>query len=97
MPWDGQSLLFEVDGKHMLADASLSEEVFGPTSLLVRVADVEQLIALARQFRGQLSATSNFPIAYSVAGGDTASALAAGCPVTDCAKSRLLPELSHES
>src|SRR5206468_2267952 len=24
---------------------------------------------------------SNFPLAYSVAGGDTASALAAGCPV----------------
>jgi len=28
-----------------------------------------------------LSTTSNFPFAFSVAGGDTASALAAGCPV----------------
>ena len=26
-------------------------------------------------------AASNFPLAFSVAGGDTASALAAGCPV----------------
>jgi NADP-dependent aldehyde dehydrogenase len=26
-------------------------------------------------------AASNFPFAFSVAGGDTASALAAGCPV----------------
>src|SRR5438876_637043 len=28
-----------------------------------------------------VSAASNFPFAFSVAGGDTASALAAGCPV----------------
>jgi alpha-ketoglutaric semialdehyde dehydrogenase len=54
---DGQSLLFEVDGASMLADPSLSEEVFGPAALLVRVQDAPQLIALARQFRGQLSAT----------------------------------------
>lgn len=56
-PWDGQSVLFEVDGAHMLDDATLSEEVFGPAALLVRVKDVEQLIAIAKQFRGQLSAT----------------------------------------
>ncbi|CAB3768953.1 aldehyde dehydrogenase (NADP(+)) [Paraburkholderia humisilvae] len=55
--WDGQSILFEVDGAHMLEDASLSEEVFGPAALLVRVKDVTQLIALAKKFRGQLSAT----------------------------------------
>ena len=30
---------------------------------------------------------SNFPLAYSVAGGDTASALAAGCPVVVCCSS----------
>jgi NADP-dependent aldehyde dehydrogenase len=41
----------------MLENPSLSEEVFGPAALLVRVKDVEQLIAIARQFRGQLSAT----------------------------------------
>lgn len=55
--WDGQSVLFEVDGAHMLDDATLSEEVFGPAALLVRVKDVEQLVAIAKQFRGQLSAT----------------------------------------
>jgi NADP-dependent aldehyde dehydrogenase len=32
-------------------------EVFGPTALLVRVKDVDQLMGIARQFRGQLSAT----------------------------------------
>ncbi|SAL56527.1 fatty aldehyde dehydrogenase [Caballeronia peredens] len=55
--WDGRPALFEVSGAHMLEEPSLSEEVFGPSALLVRVADVEQLVALARQFRGQLSAT----------------------------------------
>jgi NADP-dependent aldehyde dehydrogenase len=55
--WDGQSVLFEVDGARILDDASLSEEVFGPSALLVRVKDIEQLIAIAKQFRGQLSAT----------------------------------------
>jgi alpha-ketoglutaric semialdehyde dehydrogenase len=54
---DGQSILFEVDGARMLENPSLSEEVFGPAALLVRVKDVEQLIAIARRFRGQLSAT----------------------------------------
>ena len=55
--WDGQSVLFEVDGARVLEDPLLSEEVFGPVALLVRVKDVEQLIAIARQFQGQLSAT----------------------------------------
>ncbi|MFM0114979.1 aldehyde dehydrogenase (NADP(+)) [Paraburkholderia nemoris] len=55
--WDGQSVLFEVDGARVLEDPLLSEEVFGPVALLVRVKDVEQLIAIARQFEGQLSAT----------------------------------------
>lgn len=56
-PWDGQSVLFEVDGAQMLADATLGQEVFGPAALLVRVSDTEQLITLAKQFQGQLSAT----------------------------------------
>jgi NADP-dependent aldehyde dehydrogenase len=55
--WDGQSTLFEVDGVQLLDDATLSQEVFGPAALLVRVKDVEQLITIAKQFRGQLSAT----------------------------------------
>jgi alpha-ketoglutaric semialdehyde dehydrogenase len=55
--WDGESILFEVDGAHMLEEPSLSEEVFGPAALLVRAKDIEQLVAIAKQFRGQLSAT----------------------------------------
>jgi NADP-dependent aldehyde dehydrogenase len=55
--WDAQSMLFEVDGAQLLDDATLSHEVFGPAALLVRVKDVEQLITIAKHFRGQLSAT----------------------------------------
>jgi NADP-dependent aldehyde dehydrogenase len=55
--WDGQSALFEVDGASMLADPTLAEEVFGPAALLVKLSDIDQLFAVARRFRGQLSAT----------------------------------------
>jgi 2,5-dioxopentanoate dehydrogenase len=66
--WNGQSVLFEVDGVRMLDEPSLAEEVFGPAALLVRVADAEQLIALAKRFRGQLSATLQIdPSDYALA------------------------------
>ncbi|CAG9183046.1 aldehyde dehydrogenase (NADP(+)) [Cupriavidus pampae] len=55
--WDGQSFLFEVDGARLLDTPALLDEVFGPSALLVRVRDDEQLLAIARRFRGQLSAT----------------------------------------
>ncbi|MCW2241130.1 aldehyde dehydrogenase (NADP(+)) [Azospirillum canadense] len=53
---DGRAALFEVDGTGFLADSTLSEEVFGPAALLVKVRDEEELIAVAKSFRGQLSA-----------------------------------------
>lgn len=56
-PFDGQASLFEVDGAQMLAQPGLAEEVFGPSALLVKVADETEMVALARSFRGQLSAT----------------------------------------
>ncbi|MCT9931472.1 aldehyde dehydrogenase (NADP(+)) [Planotetraspora sp. A-T 1434] len=55
--WDGQSLLYEVTGEQVLAEPALREEVFGPSILLVRLTDLEQLFQVARAFRGQLSAT----------------------------------------
>lgn len=54
---DGQSVLLEVDGEVFLAQPTLAEEVFGPAALLVRASDEEQLLAIARSMRGQLSAT----------------------------------------
>ncbi|MFC3943659.1 aldehyde dehydrogenase (NADP(+)) [Pseudomonas gingeri NCPPB 3146 = LMG 5327] len=53
---DGQSMLLEVDGEQFLRETALSQEVFGPAALLVRVRDEEQLLAVARSLRGQLSA-----------------------------------------
>ncbi|WP_426570181.1 aldehyde dehydrogenase (NADP(+)) [Streptomyces canus] len=55
--WDGQSLLYEVTGDQLLAEPELREEVFGPAVLLVRLTGPDQLLEVARAFRGQLSAT----------------------------------------
>ncbi|MGW1725838.1 aldehyde dehydrogenase (NADP(+)) [Streptomyces sp. NPDC002306] len=55
--WDGQSLLYEVTGEQVLAEPALRDEVFGPSVLLVRLTDLDQLHEVARAFRGQLSAT----------------------------------------
>ncbi|MDX3761884.1 MULTISPECIES: aldehyde dehydrogenase (NADP(+)) [Streptomyces] len=55
--WEGRSQLLEVDGNRFLASPALAEEVFGPAALLVRLSGIDQLLEVARSFRGQLSAT----------------------------------------
>lgn len=55
--WFGQADLFELGGAAMLAQPKLAEEVFGPSALLVVVSSFEEMIAVAKSFRGQLSAT----------------------------------------
>jgi NADP-dependent aldehyde dehydrogenase len=55
--WEGRARLLEVDGDRFLAEPALAEEVFGPAALLVRLTGIEQLLEVARSFRGQLSAT----------------------------------------
>lgn len=52
----GRSALFEVDGEHFLKESVLAQEIFGPSALLVTVKDEEELLAVARSFKGQLSA-----------------------------------------
>ena len=64
----GRTALFEVDGSAFLAEPALAEEVFGPEALLVKVRDADEMLALARTFRGQLSATMHLEA------GDTALA-----------------------
>lgn len=54
---DGRSGLLEVDGQRFLDEPALADEVFGPAALLVKVRDEAQMLAVARAFRGQLSAT----------------------------------------
>ena len=54
---DALPTLFEISGEQFLADHALSEEVFGPLGLVVRVGSVDEMETLARAFQGQLTAT----------------------------------------
>ncbi len=49
--------LFAVSGDDWLADATLQEEVFGPTGIVVRVRDTDQMREVARTVEGQLTCT----------------------------------------
>ncbi|PTE16451.1 aldehyde dehydrogenase (NADP(+)) [Pseudogemmobacter blasticus] len=49
--------LFQVRGQDWLADHALAEEVFGPLGLIVTARDAEEMLAIARSFPGQLTAT----------------------------------------
>lgn len=49
--------LFETTGDRFLADHALSEEVFGPLGLLVRVKSQEEMESVARTIEGQLTVT----------------------------------------
>lgn len=49
--------LFRSTGDDFLKDQSLEEEVFGPSTLAVNVDDKEQLMRIARQLGGHLTAT----------------------------------------
>ncbi|MBT9387033.1 aldehyde dehydrogenase (NADP(+)) [Pseudooceanicola sp. CBS1P-1] len=49
--------LYEVSSAAFLEDHALTEEVFGPLSLVVRVPEAADMVALAKGFEGQLTAT----------------------------------------
>ena len=49
--------LFRVTAKDWLANHALSEEVFGPLGLIVTVDSTDDMIAVAKSFEGQLTAT----------------------------------------
>jgi NADP-dependent aldehyde dehydrogenase len=49
--------LFVVSGDNWLADGNLHEEVFGPTGVIVRARDVDQMTDIARAIEGQLTCT----------------------------------------
>ncbi|HEX6358824.1 aldehyde dehydrogenase (NADP(+)) [Actinophytocola sp.] len=53
----GQAGLFVTDGDTFLAEPALQEEVFGATSLVVRVRDTAQLEEILDTLEGQLTAT----------------------------------------
>ena len=49
--------VFATDARSFLSDSSLSAEVFGPATLLVKYENQAELLAIARQLEGQLTAT----------------------------------------
>lgn len=49
--------LFETDGATFLGNQSLSDEVFGPLGIVVRVKDVAEMTAIATSLEGQLTCT----------------------------------------
>jgi len=53
----GQPTIATVDGKIFLANPVLHKEVFGPYSLVVRCADMQEMVEVAKHMEGQLTAT----------------------------------------
>ena len=49
--------LFKIDAPGFLSNASLSEEIFGPTTLIVTYESEAELLKLVRSLEGQLTAT----------------------------------------
>ncbi|MGH1565395.1 aldehyde dehydrogenase (NADP(+)) [Mumia sp. DW29H23] len=53
----GTPTLYEVTGGEFLAQPQLQHEMFGPASLVVRVADAGELLSVVASLEGQLTAT----------------------------------------
>lgn len=49
--------LYETTGAHWLNYKELSEEVFGPLGIVVKVTDADQMLAVAKGLQGQLTCT----------------------------------------
>ena len=56
-PHEGRAALFSVTAADWLARSELQHEVFGASSIVVRCADREELLAVLRGLEGQLTAT----------------------------------------
>lgn len=79
----GQASVLYTDGAHFLAEPRLSEEVFGPTSLVVGFDDDAQLQQAIRALEGQLTLTlhvdeADHPLAQTL------------LPTLECRAGRLL-------
>lgn len=56
-PTSGQAALFAMRDRDFIADPAHAEEVFGAASLLVRCADLDEMLAVTELLEGQLTAT----------------------------------------
>lgn len=53
----GGPALFRTNAQAFLAQHALSDEVFGPASLVIACRDIDEMIAVAEHLEGQLTAT----------------------------------------
>jgi NADP-dependent aldehyde dehydrogenase len=67
--------LFQVNGADLLREPKLAEEIFGPSTLVIRYANRAELIALVHSLEGQLTATLHGTEADIVAHADLISIL----------------------
>jgi len=54
---DATPYLFATTGREWLANEVLGEEVFGPLGLIIRAADADEMLDIARSLQGQLTCT----------------------------------------
>lgn len=55
--FDVNPSMFETTAENFLNDSSLEDEIFGPTTLFVQSNEREELLKIAREMEGQLTAT----------------------------------------
>jgi alpha-ketoglutaric semialdehyde dehydrogenase len=67
---------FETEAKTFLGNAGLSEEIFGPSSLVVWCRDRAELLEVARHLEGSLTATVHAGVAEAAAQGELVDVLA---------------------
>lgn len=91
----GRAALFTISGADFIADPSHAEEVFGAASLLVRCANLDELLKVVSLLEGQLTATLHLddadtevaaqllPILERLAGRILANGWPTGVEVTD--------------
>jgi 2,5-dioxopentanoate dehydrogenase len=54
-PLDAQAYVFEIEANDVIADISSTDEVFGPSAMLIKCRSNQELLEIARRMRGQLS------------------------------------------
>ena len=53
----GQAYVYTVSGRHFRSNRAFEQEVFGPSSIIVRCADMDEVAAILQGMEGQLTAT----------------------------------------
>lgn len=68
-PSCGQAQVYSVSGEDFTANPALADETFGPSSIIVRCADMDELVSILCGMEGQLTATMHMNEAdYAQAG-----------------------------